>query len=340
MPKRKYDPLIVCGDFLQGKCHATRCKKNGQNIFLFAPFHPRKLAAFDDAVTNYEIAATNKDFEAAREWENAVRGLMTTVCEHHRAMEAKSVIEGPNSQKAACKRAWQELQATTFAKCGTCGATRAIEADHVDPYGKRDPKNKKVKAVSHYTWWSNHGGVPELLKEATKCEPLCRMCHTIKDTGKAGNRARHPDEYPVVRYTDDPKAYCMRNNAQIVYPRQQYVDALKRHLGGCAHLHCPGGEGPEDWIHKHPQCGDWDHVDEADKEIKIARIVCLAKKVRVAEWKAAINAEVRKCRLLCKNCHHCRTLKGLAIETIPRDAYLIKIEAAIAAATEECGLVR
>ena len=142
----------------------------------------------------------------------------------------------------------------------------------------------------------------------------------------------------MVRKKDDPEAYNARRKAQTRYPRQQYVDAIKRHLGGCAHLRCPGGEGPDDWIHKHPQCGDWDHVDEAGKEICIAKIVNLTKKVPVAEWKAAIDKELRKTRLLCKNCHHCRTKKGLAIETIPRDQYLAKLEAAIAAATAECEL--
>ena len=336
MSKRKWDPLVVCGDFLQGKCQATNCKKNGQPIFLFAPFHPRKLAAFDDAVTNYEIAATNKEFEAAREWENAVRGMMTTTCEYHRALGKKTQTEG-NSQSAACKRAWQELQCSTFAKCGTCGATRAVEANHVDPKGEIDASNKKVRRVSDYSYWAWHGGVPELLKEAAKCEPLCRMCHQTENTGSASNRVRHPDTYPVASKKDDPKAYCMRRHAQLSYPRQQYVDALKRHLGGCAHRGCPG-DGPNGWVQKHPQCGDWDHVDETDWEIQIAKIVGASTNVPVAQWKATIDKEVRKCRLLCKNCHHCRTKKGLVIETIPRDQYLAKLEAAIAAATAERGL--
>ena len=337
MPKRKYDPLIVCGDFLQGKCQNRGCKlKDGQNIFLFAPNDPRKRAAFDQAVEDYEVAATQGDEAVAREAENAVRGLMTTDCEHHRAINAKSRAEG-NSQAAACKRAWEKLQSSTFAKCGVCGAVRAVDANHVDPKGKIDANNKKVHDVSQYMWWSWHGGVPELLKEAAKCEPLCRMCHTIETTSKSGNRIRHPDEYPVVSQYVDPKAYHARHSAQTRYPRQQYVDALKRHLGGCAHLHCPD-DGPDDWVDKHPQCGDWDHVDETDKEICIAKIVALTKNTPVAEWKAAIDKEVRKCRLLCKNCHHCRTHKKITIETLPRDRYLEKIEAAIAAATLECGL--
>jgi hypothetical protein len=333
MPKRKSDGLVVDGAELRGKCIHKSCRKKEQPIFAFCPVADRKKAAFDQAVEDYEIAATDGEVELAAKHESAVRGLMTSACAHHRAIAVKSHTEG-NNQKAACKAAWEELKRTTFSTCGKCAATRAIEADHVDPKGLIDEKNKKVHKVSGCVWWAWHGGVPELQKEAAKCAPLCSMCHTIEKTGPAGNRYTHPDTYAVVRKRDDKKAYYKRYNAQIKYFRQQYVDAIKRHLNGCAHLGCPGG-GPTDWINKHPQCGDFDHVDETDKEITISDIVNSTKRVPVAEWKAAIDTELRKCRLLCKNCHHCRTHKGLAIETLPRAQYLAKIEATIAAATAE-----
>jgi hypothetical protein len=332
MPKRKWDGLVVDGAELRGRCGNKSCRKKEKSIFEFCPVDDRERAKFDQAVEDYEIAATDGEVELAAKHESAVRGLMKTRCAHHRAINAKSQAEGPNCQVAACKAAWEELKRTTFATCGKCGATRAVEANHVDPKGLIDPKNKKVHSVSDYPWWACHGGVPALLKEAPKCEPICRMCHTIEETGDAGNRCTHPDTYPVVRWKDDPEAYRARHRAQIRYPKQQYVDSIKRHLNGCAHLHCPG-DGPTDWINKHPQCGDWDHIDEVDKKIMISSIVHSTKKVPVAKWKAAIDKEIRKCRLLCKNCHHCRTHKGLAIETISRDQYLAKIEAAIAHAT-------
>jgi hypothetical protein len=331
MSKRKWDGLVVDGAELRGVCNHKSCRKKEQPIFAFCPVADRKRAAFDQAVEDFEIAATEGEVELAATYASAVRGLMTTLCAHDRAIAAKTHTEG-NSKVAACKAAWEELKITTFSTCGKCGATRAIEANHVDPKGLLDPKNKKVHAVSCYCWWACHGGVTELQKEAAKCEPICRMCHTVEETSSAGNRVQHPDTYPVVRAKDDKKAYHARNNAQTVYPKQQYVDAIKRHLGGCAHLHCPG-DGPTDWANEHPQCGDLDHVDETDKEIRIAKIANSTKKVPVAEWKAAIDKELRKCRLLCKNCHHCYTKKGLVIETLPRAQYLAKIEAAIAHAT-------
>ena len=321
---------------LRAKCDHHGCKLPLSLPHFKPKKNPRDAADFETAYIKYEAARQARNVGEMDEARLELERLKKTTCAKHRAIVAKSKIEGPNCKDAACKRAWQALQATTFATCGKCAGTRAVEADHVDPKGERDPKNKKVHKVSDCMWWSWNGGVPALRAEAAKCQPLCKMCHTIEDTGSAGNRTKHPDTYPVVRAKDDRKAYNQRNRAQIIYPKQQYVDALKRHLGGCAHLHCPGGEGPEDWIHKHPQCGDWDHLVEAEKTISIADIVNSLKKMTVAEWKAAIDDEVRKTRLLCRNCHHCRTNKGLVIETLPRDAYLLKIEAAIAAAAAEC----
>jgi hypothetical protein len=318
---------------LRAKCDHYCCK-HPLSLSHFTPKkNPRHEAEFETARRKYEavrLTRSVKEMDAARE---VLERRKVARCAKHREQIAKSRTEGPNNKEADCNRAWQELQATKFAKCGKCGATRAVEADHFDPDGLIDPKNKKVRAVCDHTWWAYHGGVPKQLEEASKCEPLCRMCHTIEETGTAGNRCTHPDDYPVVRATDDRKAYDARYRAQIVYPRQQYVDAIKRHLDGCAHLGCPGNEGPDDWINEHPQCGDWDHLDRADKEISISEIAGSNIKVPVAEWKAAIDTELRKCRLLCRNCHHCYTHKGLVIETIPRDQYLAKIEAAIAHAT-------
>jgi hypothetical protein len=319
---------------LRAKCCEHHC-----NLPLSLPHfkpkqNPRDAADFEAAYVKYEAARQARNLGEMDEARVALERLKKTRCAKHRAINAKSQAEGPNNKHAACKRAWQELQATTFSTCGKCAATRAVEADHFDPKGEINPKNKKVHGVSDYMWWSCNGGVPALLEEAAKCAPLCRMCHTVEDTSKTGNRVRHPNTYRVVRKKDDEQAYNARLHAQIVYPKQQYVDAIKRHLGGCAHVHCPG-DGPDDWISEHPQCGDFDHVDETDKKICIGAIVGSNKKVPVAEWKAAIDDEVRKTRLLCRNCHHCRTHKGLVIETIPRDAYLLKIEAAIAAATAE-----
>lgn len=80
-------------------------------------------------------------------------------------------------------------------------------------------------------------------------------------------------------------------------------------------------------------CSDFDHINEANKKCAISEIVGSNTKVPVAEWKAAIDKELRETRLLCRNCHHCRTHEGLVLETIPREEYLAKLEAAIAWAT-------
>jgi Zn ribbon nucleic-acid-binding protein len=316
---------------LRAKCNHEGCK-HPLSLPHFKPKqNPRHEAEFETAFVKYEAARLTRNVKEMDEAREVLERRKVATCTHHRAIEAKSNAKGPNCQGADCNRAWQELQATKFAKCGKCGATRAVEAHHVDPKGERDANNKKVHSVSDYPWWACHGGVPALRAEAAKCEPLCKMCHTIEETSDSGNRCTHPDDYPVVSRKDDKKAYDARLKAQIKYPKQQYVDNIKRHLKGCAHLGCPGNEGPDDWVNNHPQCGDFDHIDRADKKISISEIVHSLTRVPVAEWKAAIDKELPKCRLLCKNCHFLR--KKITIETIPRDQYLAKIEAAIAHAT-------
>jgi hypothetical protein len=317
---------------LRAMCDHKSCNLPLSLTHFKPKLNPRDEAEFEAAYVKYEAARQARNVKDMDEARLVLEKLKVTKCAHHRALDAKSNAEGPNNQKAKCKTAWKELKRTTFSKCIKCGGTRAIEADHFDPEGRLDEKNKKVEQVSTYFYWAFHGGVPALLKEADKCKPLCRMCHTIEETGTAGNRVKHPDNYPVVRPSVDKQAYYKRRFAQIRYPKQQYVDNVKRFLGGCAHFGCPG-DGPDDWVNQHPQCADLDHIDEALKGREIADIVHSVKKVPVAEWKPEIDTELRKCRLLCRNCHHLRTWKNLTIETIPRDQYLLKIEAAIVDAT-------
>jgi hypothetical protein len=325
---------------LRAMCDHMACKLPLSLPHFKPKKNPRDEADFDAAYVKYEAARLARNVEEMDEAREVLEARKVAKCTHHRAQMAKSEAEGPNNQVAKCKAAWNELQATTFSKCRNCDGTRAVEANHVDPEGLVDPKNKKVEAVSKVYYWAFHGGVPALRNEAQKCEPLCRMCHTIEETSYAGNRTHHPDTYPVVRFKDDKQAYNKRCQAQIRYPKQQYVDDVKRFLGGCAHLGCPGNEGPPDWVNQHPQCGDLDHIDEALKGRAISLIVNSLKKVPDAAWKAEIDTELRKCRLLCRNCHHLRSNKGLSIETIPRDQYLLNIEAAIAHATANLAAYR
>ena len=317
---------------LRATCDHIRCKLP-LSLPHFKPEHPRDGPEFEAAYVKYEAARLARNVEEMDEAREVLEARKVGTCTHHRAQHAKSQAEGPNNQKAACSRAWNELKATTFSKCRNCGGTRAIEADHVKPETKKRDANNEPVALSDYTRWPALGGVTAMREEALLCQPLCKMCHSIEDTGKAGNRTQHPDTYPVVRWKDDPQAYNQRRFAQIRYPKQQYVDAVKRFLGGCARLGCPGNEGPPDWVNQHPQCGDLDHIDEALKGSGISEIVHSLKKVSDAAWKAEIDTELRKCRLLCRNCHFLRSKKGLSIETIPRDQYLLNIEAAIAHAT-------
>ena len=81
------------------------------------------------------------------------------------------------------------------------------------------------------------------------------------------------------------------------------MNALKRDVGYCERLDCPL-DGPNDGACDagFEACFDWDHQDELRKTIGVAELVHSLQSFATA--KPAIDAEVRKCRLLCRNCHN------------------------------------
>ena len=70
--------------------------------------------------------------------------------------------------------------------------------------------------------------------------------------------------------------------------RRAYVDSEKRRRGACEHC-C------KQVVHCHQF--DFDHVDPSQKSFNISK----------GGSKSRIDAELKICRLLCKNCHHIRT---------------------------------
>jgi 5-methylcytosine-specific restriction endonuclease McrA len=61
-------------------------------------------------------------------------------------------------------------------KCNSCGSTKQLEFDHIDP------KTKSFNIGQHYGRYSKD----RLLEEANKCQLLCNSCHWDK-TGRANH---------------------------------------------------------------------------------------------------------------------------------------------------------
>ena len=317
------------GGGIRIKCTQPRCPNPNHGPAQFIPEkNPRDKKEYLDAIDALHVATTAKDAAAFEQSRDTVDRLKTSKCVICRAVLAKC-LANPETKKGVCKAEWERLKAEVFNQCGKCEATRAIEANHrasfsdnaklynecVEAEGEdvaetMYPKaERKLEKVSYYTKWAcpSMGGVEGMRAEAEKCDPLCRMCHSLDPSSNQSNERRaDPDKVKREDYATDRKFDIAKNSAKYRKEKRDYVNGLKRAVGRCERPDCPG-DGPSDGECKadYEQCYDWDHIKEEDKGRNIAKIVtdcrCLA------TCKPEIDAERAKCRLLCKNCHNTRS---------------------------------
>jgi len=141
---------------------------------------------------------------------------------------------------------------------------------------------------------------------------ICSHCHALEPTSNQGRRCGNPDGMPRGKWNGTPeevKQHKKRQSALVRYPKQQHVDARKRAVGAC--LHCrravlPGQEAGS----------DWDHRDEATKcfgglygkKGGVSGLVSNhSQDATLGEVAPLLDAEMDKCDLLCKPCHHRKT---------------------------------
>ena len=152
--------------------------------------------------------------------------------------------------------------------CQVCSYTgQCIEADH--PFGK------KVHACSDYAWWSCNGGPEALRRELAKCRPLCRFCHRLWS-----QEVRGVDQQPSR------------------VKKRTYVNTFKLKIGKC--------EICERIIQGEKECCafDLDHLAQSKKRDCIGTMV---NRYSLKKFKACIDEELQKVRLLCCICHRIHT---------------------------------
>ena len=328
---------------LYKQCTNTRCPHKDISLFAPDRHSMQKREAFLAAVAAAEAAVAAEDaagFAAARE---RVNFLAMARCQRCRDSTTKSRSR-PEATEKQCKEEWERMQATQFGKCGKCGSTHAVEANHLNYYAKNrrlhaayaeihgnekaDKKyptsERKIEELSNYPAWPSTklGGVAGMRLEAPKCAPLCRMCHALDPSSAQANENR-ADPAKVKRdgktQTQFANARCQARHKK---EKRDYVNKLKLLTGCCERPDCPGdGAGlVGEVIPGFEQCFDWDHVDERTKGRSISIISTDRRCLRTT--KPEIHAELglpadfdvdsdpmppegqRKCRLLCKNCHH------------------------------------
>lgn len=94
-------------------------------------------------------------------------GVYRTVQSHCKKCHSKIVSD--NRHKKGRKR-MAELRIKFGSKCIHCGGTGELHFDHIDPSTKEFTISQGVKDYSF----------ERVLKEAAKCQLLCRACHEHK----------------------------------------------------------------------------------------------------------------------------------------------------------------
>ena len=134
-----------------------------------------------------------------------------------------------------------------------------------------DHTGAKKHACSHYAWWACHGGAEALKTELKTCRPLCCFCHRVHSQNQRGVSKRRPS----------------------MVKKRTYVNSIKLKIGECQLCKRKVQDGN--------CCGfDFDHLDETTKTDGICRMV---DRYPLQKFKSLIDVEVKKCRLLCCNCH-------------------------------------
>lgn len=327
---------------LKGGCY--HCIRGPFDFSHFAPDKNSsntagKCTKFHALYKKYKVMYDQGNDEECERLRGLLEHLRTADCITCRARQKLSPA------KLACKKFWNKIRQAMAKKYKGCQnkdcpergphVWELIQADH--------GKNPKVHALSDYTWWSlkKNGGVEAMIEEAKQIEQwICGCCHAVEPTSSSGNRCPDPDTMPEGKQgrnstKDQVKQYHAQRQAVRKWPKQQYVDAQKRLAGCCAACKRPVVAGKEVQF-------QWDHIIEATKckgglfrknggvaglvnnitnasklkFDKVGAFVCIeplydaARRVKgnpTGRVKKLLDREMKKCNLLCCNCHARRT---------------------------------
>jgi len=311
---------------LKGGCYNT-CKKQFVDFDNFAPTDGSSRTQgdrtkFDAAYLAYKAA------HAAGDHDECV--AQRTVLEKLRSGKCFGCRHDPgylSPKEKACKEWYDAQRKAAVARNNGCEHQDCPErgpdvwciltAEHGTNPKKRDGDNHPVD-LSTYMWWAYHGGVPAMEEEAKQIEKwTCRCCARLDPSSSSANRYCDPEKMPDGKRSGtkaEVAEYEQKRKAVRVYPKQKYVDACKFDdgKGECAECARPVVEGNNEVMF------EWNHLDEATKSKGglfrksggVGGLVGnVSNKAVLAKVKHLLDAEMKKCNLLCSNCHHRHTNK-------------------------------
>ncbi|QPB44406.1 hypothetical protein [Medusavirus stheno T3] len=163
--------------------------------------------------------------------------------------------------------------------CADCGERNpnVLEFDHVRGIKERDVSGMRGRPTT------------AIRAEIDKCDIVCRCCHRVRSLTTKWK----------------PAISEKRANAHIKYRNHAFVTSEKLKRG-----HCDACSRPVKSANHAETCQfDFDHIDRKTKAFNIS------KAVKCGYSLERITGELRKCRLLCANCHLIHTRQQLGFRT-------------------------
>jgi hypothetical protein len=245
------------------------------------------------ALDDYDNAFADDNTVLMAEALDVVHKKRTSQC--RTCQDATSKLS-PN--QLACKLEWHRMKYEACATHGGCPKPECTEkgmaswvcmsADHVDP-------ETKVHPLSTYKFWASpKRGVEAMRREALKVQWMCRACHMLEPTSAAGQ----------TRSSTFPSDERVRE-------KEAYVNAHKLKVGKCQYDGCNRIVTATT-----VRSFDLDHNDPKQKVMHETHPHLIARgrtggvtgivnnhATSLADVKKELDEELRKCALLCANCH-------------------------------------
>ena len=314
---------------LKGGCHGT-CKNQFVDLDNFAPAdgssHTQgNRTKFDAAYTAYKAAHAAGDHDECVAQRTVLEKLRTTICFECRpdpgylspAAEGVQGVVRRRAQGRGRDRAEQWVRAPGLprARSGRLVHPHRRARDQPQEEGRRQspgrPEHLHVVGVPRRRAGDGGGGQADR-------EVDVQMLRSARPLVQLGQPARRPGghaRWQAQRHEGRGRGVQARSAGAVrVHPKQRYVDECKWDdgKGECADCARPVVEGNNEVMF------EWNHLDEATKckgglfgkHGGVAGLVAIpSNAATLAKVKHLLDAEMKKCNLLCSNCHHRHTRK-------------------------------
>ena len=249
-------------------CVIENCKKQA-TISIFCITHYNELIKNDIVIKDDEQQCVGCNNIFTLEFFTRDNEIYKQ-CNNCRDVNRENSVHKHNKRR----RIYIQLKIDLGGICLECGITdlEILEFDHIDP---------KTKLCRVY----DAPSIAKMKEEAKKCELRCRRCHQMRSQNQHKDRRKTKDELS--------QTYGAKYQREYLDKLRKYVSDEKIKIGSCQEC----GWFDENYL----SCLDFDHIDSTKKFKNICELIGQYTRIEILE------KEIKKCRLLCKNCHQKHT---------------------------------